>query len=196
MRAKSRSFDGFTVVELLVVIAIILVLAGLVLATSGYVQNKGRRARAEAEIAAMSAALENYKADNAIYPRGNVDLSSTTPYDTDRLNAKVDVNSDPTVANSKYLPAGVYLFIQIAGSNANQTPIAGGKAYFTFKPLMMGGTINGAGTVTHVRDPFGYCYGYSTSNQNAPSAGYNPTYDLWSTGGNTAGDRTQWIKNW
>ncbi len=121
-------------VELLVVIAIILVLAGLVLATSGYVQNKGRRARAEAEIAAMSAALENYKADNGIYPRGNVDLSSTTPYDTDRLNAKVDVNSDPTVANSKYPPAGVYLLIQIAGLNANQTPIAGGKAYFTFSP--------------------------------------------------------------
>ncbi len=55
---------AFTIVELLIVIAIILVLAGLILATSGYVQTKGKRSRAEAEIAAISAALENYKADN------------------------------------------------------------------------------------------------------------------------------------
>src|SRR3954469_5977168 len=66
MRAKGRA--GFTIVEVLVVMAIILVLAGLVLATSSYVHNKGARSRAEAEIAAMSAALENYRADNGIYP--------------------------------------------------------------------------------------------------------------------------------
>ncbi len=72
---------GFTVVELLVVMSIILVLAGLILATSSYVHNKGARSRAEAEIAAMSAALENYKADNGIYP---VDIS---------VDAKT--NSDP-----------------------------------------------------------------------------------------------------
>ena len=48
--------------------AIILVLAGLILATSSYVSNKGARSRAEVEIAAMSAALENYKMDNGIYP--------------------------------------------------------------------------------------------------------------------------------
>lgn len=62
--AKHRTHSAFTVVELLIVIAIILVLAGLILATSGYVQTKGKRSRAEAEIAALSAALENYKADN------------------------------------------------------------------------------------------------------------------------------------
>ena len=48
--------------------AIILVLAGLILATSSYVSNKGARSRAEVEIAAMSAALENYKTDNGVYP--------------------------------------------------------------------------------------------------------------------------------
>ena len=42
------------------------------MATSSYVHNKGARSRAEAEIAAMSAALENYKADNRVYP---VDIS-------------------------------------------------------------------------------------------------------------------------
>src|SRR5205085_2122538 len=60
---------AFTLIELLVVISIIVILAGLILSTVGYVQKKGARSRAEAEIAAISAALESYKADNGIYPR-------------------------------------------------------------------------------------------------------------------------------
>ena len=59
---------AFTIIELLIVMTIILVLAGLILATAGYVQKKGARSRTEAEIAAISAALESYKADNGIYP--------------------------------------------------------------------------------------------------------------------------------
>lgn len=59
---------GFTLIELLVVIAIIAILAALVLSTAGYIQKKGATSRAEAEIAALSAALESYKADNGDYP--------------------------------------------------------------------------------------------------------------------------------
>src|SRR5436190_355325 len=66
MRNTAR---GFTLIELLIVMAIIIVLAGLILATANYVQKKGYRSRAEVEIGAMSAALENYKADNGVYPR-------------------------------------------------------------------------------------------------------------------------------
>src|SRR5258708_7983786 len=66
-----RAEGAVTIIELLVVIIIILILAGLVLSISSYVQNKGARARAETEIAAISAALESYKADNGIYPRVN-----------------------------------------------------------------------------------------------------------------------------
>ena len=50
---------AFTIIELLVVISIIIILAGLILSTVGYVQKKGARSRAEAEIAAISAALES-----------------------------------------------------------------------------------------------------------------------------------------
>src|SRR4051794_20927715 len=59
---------AFTILELLIVITIIIILAGLTIATMGYAQSKARRSRAEAEIAAISAALENYKADNGVYP--------------------------------------------------------------------------------------------------------------------------------
>ena len=65
---SSRQRSAFTIIELLIVMAIIIVLAGLIIATSGYVQEKSKRSRTEAEIAAMSAALESYKADNGIYP--------------------------------------------------------------------------------------------------------------------------------
>src|SRR5438067_4348431 len=69
VRYRTRAvLRAFTIIELLVVITIIIILGSLILSTVGYVQKKGARSRAEAEIAAMSAALESYKADNGIYP--------------------------------------------------------------------------------------------------------------------------------
>ena len=64
-----RRHNGFTLIELVLVVGIIAVLAGLVLSTVGYARKKGARARAETEIAALSAAIENYKADNAMLVR-------------------------------------------------------------------------------------------------------------------------------
>src|SRR6266478_2105464 len=74
---SSFSTRAFTLIELVVVLGLILVLTGLVLSTVGYARKKGARARAETEIAAMSAALENYKADNGIYPRSS---TTTDPF--------------------------------------------------------------------------------------------------------------------
>jgi len=192
---------AFTIIELLVVITIIIILAGLILSTVGYVQKKGARARAETEIASMSAAIESYKADNAIYPRGNADLSNTTPTDTDNLNAQTA--GDPST--SAYQLASLYLYKQLSGdTSANLQPPAGAKSYFAFKPQMLGGTRDANGNLTsvsYIRDPFGNSYGYSTANQlGDPTKGYNPTFDLWSTVGltttPTAAITAQWIKNW
>src|SRR5438270_13650494 len=78
---------AFTIIELLVVISIIIILAGLILSMVGYVQKKGARSRAETEIAAISAALENYKADNGIYPQNS---------DTNALDPTTDLNPSAT----------------------------------------------------------------------------------------------------
>ena len=179
-----------TIVELLVVIMIILILAGLILSISSYVQNKGARARAETEIAAMSAALESYKADNGIYPRDNPGNQYT-----DNLNAKADF--DPT--QSKYQNASLYLFFQLSGLDANQQAVANMKSYFAFKPQMLGHPAGNTATVAFIRDPFGNSYGYSTANQGSSGAGYNPTFDLWSAGSTASPTPTPpaaWIKNW
>jgi len=195
---------AFTLIELLVVIAIIIILAGLILSTAGYVQRKGARARAETEIAAMSAACESYKADNGIYPR------DTTNNTTDNLAALTDPNyasktpPDPVPTSydstvTAYSFASFYLYGQLSGNTNGDRSTISQKAYFLFKPNMLlpaGGT----GTVTAIADPFGNSYGYSTAQQANSSNGFNPTFDLWSTVGTSNGTdaayEKTWIKNW
>ena len=185
---------AFTIIEVLIVITVILVFAGLILATSGYVQTKGNRSRAEAEIAAISTALENYKADNGIYP---IDAANGT---TNTLDARTMFN--PTAA--QYAAASVFLYKELSGDPiGNRTPTE--KSYFSFKPNMLLPK-NQAQTVSAIADPFGHSYGYSTAYQANPAKGYNPTFDLWSTSGTGTGltpnpspgltPQDQWIKNW
>jgi prepilin-type N-terminal cleavage/methylation domain-containing protein len=183
--------SGFTLIELIVVVTIIVILAGLVLSTVGYVQKKAARSRAETEIAAMSAACESYKADNGVYP-----FSS----ETNTLNARTDL--DPSAAG--YSNASLILYEKLMGvtsGNRSETPSA--RTYMSFKPNQLS-PADQSHSVQFIRDPFGNSYGYSTANQVDPANGYNPTFDLWSTAGvapspTPAPPATQqdlWIKNW
>jgi type II secretory pathway pseudopilin PulG len=190
-RSSFRAEGAMTIIELLVVIIIIFILAGLVLSISSYVQDKGKRARAETEIAAMSAALESYKADNGIYPGVVVAPATSAP---STLN--------PTTADSSlYIPACQYLYTQLSGDsddNPTTTSSSDTKNYLGggLRPSMLKPKPPGANT--YICDPFGNPYGYSTAKASNPggSVGNNPTYDLWSTANDTAGNTTKWIKNW
>ena len=86
----------------------------------------------------------------------------------------------------EYQNASLYLFTKLSGLDQNQTPITGARNYFTFKPSMLGTNTdaNGNTIVAYIRDPFGNSYGYSTIQAATQDAakGYNPTFDLWSTG--------------
>ena len=190
---------AFTLIELLVVIAIIIVLAGPILSTVGYVQKKGARARAETEIAAMSAACESYKADNGIYPR---DTTNNTTDNLAALTTQTPPDPLPTSydpSNAAYSAASFYLYGQLSGNVSGDRSTYSQKSYFQFKPNMLS-PAGGTGTVTAIRDPFGNSYGYSTANQATSSYGFNPTFDLWSTGGTSnatdAAYEKAWIKNW
>ncbi len=196
-----RRYNAFTLIELIVVVGIITVLAGLVLSTVGYARKKAARARAETEIAALATACENYRSDNAVYPRGNgANPSATPPSDTDNLDAKMEGNP------GNYAATSLLLYKVLSGdTNANRQIDTGetGRSYFAFKPNMLL-PAGGSGTVTAISDPFGNSYGYSTANQSNPAKGYNPTFDLWSTAGLTTNPpgtppdtiTPQWIKNW
>lgn len=74
--SRARS-SAFTLIELLTVIAIIAILAALILATSGFVQERAGRSRAQTEIAAIESALELYKIDNGDYPESKGGTDST-----------------------------------------------------------------------------------------------------------------------
>ncbi len=188
-RSSFTARSAFTLIELVVVVGIILILAGLVLSTAGYAQKKGARARAETEIAAMSAACESYKADNGIYPTNDA---------TNGLN--------PTTTNlGDYKTACQYMYGEISGDrDFDGTPNTGVRSYMTFKPgsLLrddMSNPPSSTNPVTAIRDPFGNSYGYSTAKAANPSGsvGYNPTFDLWTIADGAAGtDQTKWIKNW
>jgi type II secretory pathway pseudopilin PulG len=209
----NRRYTSFTIIELIVVVGVIIILTGLVLSTVGYARKKGARARAETEIAAISAACESYKSDNGVYPR---DPTPNTA--TDALNART--MGDPTT--TLYNTAGLVLYRALSGDrnldravtaadenfNIDGTSLSPPltqlpRSYITFKPNMLS-PADQTQNVQYIRDTIGNSYGYSTANQYNSSTGYNPTFDLWSTSGLTAnppgtGTDTitpQWIKNW
>jgi general secretion pathway protein G len=159
---------GFTLIELLVVMAIIAILAGLVLQTAGYIQKKGATSRAEAEVAALSAALESYKADMGDYPPG-------------------------TNANSGQNPGTANKFLREAlapdGTNS-LNPM--NKVYFEFPAGMGNNKADPSATNQPVLDPFGNGYGYQYKGD--PNRSGTNFFDLWSTSGTTNTDA--WIKNW
>jgi prepilin-type N-terminal cleavage/methylation domain-containing protein len=197
LRKKSGSF---TLVELLVVIAIILILAGLGLFAGEGVMNQAERSRSRAEIQAMAAALESYKADNGIYP-----AAFTIPTGTN--NNYSCASQDGT--GGDYQQASQILYQALSGkiyfTDVTFTAPSG-KGYMSFNINQLGNTISGSGN-TYIQDPFGYSYCYytgdtpvaPTTTQSHPP--YNGTgfYDLWSTGGalyTTTNPTNSWISNW
>jgi len=152
---NSNAPHGFTLIELLVVITVIAILAGLVLQTAGYVQKKAARSRAEAEIAALAAALESYKADMGDYPAGTNGTPNTTT---------------STGTNNAFLRAAL----------APST----GKVYFEFSKGMGANSTISMDTNQPILDPFGEGYGYYYTNNAGIRSGTN-FYDLWSRAGTT-----------
>ena len=213
-KSKIR-FPGFTLIELLTVMAIIVILAGLVLMSAGWAQKKAASSRAEAEIQAMSAACESYKADQGIYP---------TP-----ISQLVGSGSSPNINPSSYktVSRALYQALSGDGDDALVTPgtasdgvldsgTSAKTQYMEFKSKMLGGlsttTPPQVIATSYIQDPFGYSYGYYAPNlsgtggiTSGTTVVYNPTFDLWSTAGSTGltgspatlqSTQARWIKNW
>jgi type II secretory pathway pseudopilin PulG len=211
--------------------AVIAILAGLILSISGYVNTKAALANAETQIKAIETACESYKADNGAYP--NQPLASGTsipPTASDfsnvpsvQLNPRANGNSIYTPA-SPYVKASLELYEALTGdlmcTGTSATP--GTKNYLTdITPNIFGRSnfnapVSASNPVLYLADPFTNVYGYSTAYATQLAAaggtvittgsGYNPTFDLWCTGGQSSStglgtgvypDPTlQWKDNW
>jgi len=230
----TRRGGGFTLIELLTVMTIIAIMAGLVMAIAGIVNKNAALSRAKVEIKALENACENYKADNGMYPHQPLAISGSVPM-ISGSNVPSDVlqpagsspngNSTIGAAATAYTKASLELYEALTG-DLTQTGTGGGvgtKNYIAdMKPDVFGranmtAAISSSNTVTYLSDPFGDSYGYSTAYATAiattgsspnPAPGYNPTFDLWCTGGLTTNPNTpstsgsvgdpmlQWVTNW
>jgi hypothetical protein len=141
----------------------------------------------------MSLALESYKTDNGDYP---IVFGTSTPAVMPPNTLYPTKSFDPKT----YTQSSIVLYQALAGDTDNDgKKDADGHVYFDFKPDTLSTGTNAVDATTYVMDPFGYSYGYSTAVHSGSSSvyGYNPTFDLWSTGGQTSGTGVgKWITNW
>ncbi len=158
---------AFSLIELLVVIAIIAILAGLLLTTSGFIQEKAGNARAQGEIQALTSAIENFKADNGDYPKKGMTIAG---------GGTVSADTDGSDKSTKAL-------IQLLSPDPKN-----GKVYYEIPVKMLSGNKPGTGQ-TYIEvlnasdslvDPFGNPYHYQyEGNPNRSGVAF---FDLWSKG--------------
>jgi len=164
---------AFTLIELLVVIAIIAILAGLLIQTAGYVQEKAGRARAEAEIKALSTGLESYKLDFGTYPQQAAKPDNS---DTDESTKVLLDALDPTTDGQK-------IYFEIPTKMLNSYPAQTKASEARDK-------------ADYLVDPFGNAYHYQFPGN--PERSGEAFFDLWTKGkkGVSNTNTASWIKNW
>jgi len=174
---RTKPASAFTLIEILVVIAIIAILAGLLLQTSSYIQEKAGISRAQTEIKAMENAIERYKVDTGDYPTSNG--SANPGSDADQSSKALLDDLMPT-----------------------NTSTSNSVVYFTFPDKMLGPTDSNSGSnrrqnAQFVADPWGNSYHYQYPGD--PDRSGTNTFDLWSEGRQgsaNSGNTNKWIKNW
>jgi len=154
---------GFTLIEMLAVITIIVILAGLVVGSIGYVNDKKARELARVQIALLANALEEYKVDNGEFPVGANAQPGDSNYlyralywDSDNDGQTVGADDDQKI----YVP-------ELDPENNKQ------------------GWIDGDRANARILDPWGKEYyfrsGKLSGGGSNPDA-RNPDFDLWSAG--------------
>ena len=157
VRRFCAGHSGFTLVELMAVMVVILMLAGIALRVSNYVQMRVATSATKTQIATIGAALEMYKADWGYYPQ-------TTP---NRISATGFWES-----TNNWI-----LYCALTGAN-------GGKKYLRFPANQLRlntqgtrnlwtGAINQNGGLTNVLDVWGTPLNYFCS----PSATFSNVQD-------------------
>ncbi len=233
MLMKYKSSSAFTLIEMLTVMVVIAVLASLVVSVHAFAQRKAATSRAEGEIRTMVAACESYKGDFGNYPRDLGSDGKGKDSWTDDLDPRTDgnPNGDKYLKACLFLYKAISGDAK-PGVDATTPALRDDKpdgkpetkGYFEFAPNQLNKNLS-SGEIRFIQDPFGNAYGYSTAGAKTEEdyreklqsskdgktptrdnlKGYNPTFDLWSTGGvvnksskpaDLDSDRKRWVKNW
>lgn len=183
---------AFTLLELLTVMTIIAVLAGLILSGAGYAQQKAARDRATSEIAALSVALESFKADNGEYPQIPGTSGASKAGNTNALDSARSAKLYAALSGTTYIYA--------SGTTSGSVGIS--TVYFEPKSDILS-TSSGTRVIgtTFYWDPFGNPYGYASGDSDSIVNG--GSFDLWSTAGSGSSSTTlsgtlvkKWVTNW
>jgi type II secretion system protein G len=75
IQAARKADGGFTLIELLIVIVILGVLAGIVVFSVNFIQNRGTQAACRTQVKNVQTAVEAYYADQGSYPANLTALS-------------------------------------------------------------------------------------------------------------------------
>jgi prepilin-type N-terminal cleavage/methylation domain-containing protein len=169
--------QGFTLIELLMVIAVILILASITFGISRGVQNAQARAKAKAELAVISQALEQFKSRYGDYPwhksgggfPGGVD--DTNVMLTYALTGRLKLEPDPN--NSGQIRA-----VKVADSMDN-TEVEKNPKFVDITKFSTTGTDD---IPEMILDPWGNPYKYRYKWDNSPQDWDVFGYHLYSTG--------------
>lgn len=152
---------GFTLIEMMTVIVIIIILAGITVAGMSFVNDKQATALAKVQIGLLSAAIEQYKADNGNYP-GELENSPLDGDISEELyNALFHEGWDSKTNGDGSIP--IYLK-ELDPRSGKQTLVQ--KTSTNIPPLNL-----------EIIDPWGRPYLYRKG-----TLAFNPDYDLWSRG--------------
>ncbi|MEQ1862501.1 MAG: type II secretion system protein [Chthoniobacteraceae bacterium] len=209
---KRRSPHAFTLIEMVTVVAVIIVLAGIVMGVAGFVQTKGAREKGLTQLKNMQYQCGAFREDNGGYPENQ---------DTTNLDPREHFSPISGASGTLYIASSRWLYSCLSGDFEPALKPDGRpeeKSYYPFKRDELNFKKDASGGIAEVRylqDPFGNSYAYSTAGAQAEAEyrkklkldptterptkakGYNPTYDLWSTGNGTTSSHTgKWIKNW
>lgn len=160
MNAPShRHHRGFTLIEMLATITIIVILAGMVVAGTGFVKEKQRRSTAEVQIKLLAAGCEEFKLDNGYYPGIQENTRGDGKNMSNELFTDLYWDSDRDGAGPKS-DADQKIYIADLDPENNKQ-----------------GWIDGKGQSARILDPWNNEYRYRKGTN-----AINPDFDLWSTG--------------